>query len=211
MLVNVRISVIIPFLGNDTYLDLGGSDTIVKTISALYSGITDSNNETLICTQGSPSNAITKSVQNSSGYYDDVLYDAYLDIPLYKYDDAGCLYVLKDIKHYMKGKVNCNVSSMEFAAGFYHKITIIDNTGIELGAVNNSLGTTNITGTTFTYNDTATLSVFDYGISTDIVRIRVTTTLKFALVSGSNEVVSQTGAVNNNDFLSVTYLKQPNP
>ena len=191
------------YANNDAYFDRGHIDGIL----ALYSGVSDSTDETLICNQGKASNSITKSVRNSSKNFNDILYSAYADVPLYKYDDNGCLYILRSVHHTMKGSVSCNTSSMAFAAGLYHSISIADKNGNEIGAVKNTLGNSNSTGTRFNYNDTAYLSAFDYAIATDGVRIIVTTRLNFSMISSNNSVVSQTGSANNNDYVSAVYLK----
>ena len=108
----------------------------------------------------------------------------------------------------MKGNVSSNWPTESNYAGFMHSISLLDENGTQLGEVSNHVYNAT-TGTTFNYTDTVSLSAFDYGITTNTVKIKVTTTIKFAMISGNSGVVRQTGTAWNNGYITVTYLKQP--
>ena len=108
----------------------------------------------------------------------------------------------------MKGSVSANWETMSSAAGFQHGIYLLDGNGTQLGVVKHGVNN-GTTGTTFNYTDTVSLSAFDYAITTSTVRIKVITTLSFAMISGNSGTFTQTGTAWNNDYITATYLKQP--
>lgn len=183
-----------------------GTDSIISVINTIYSGTSKSYNESLTFTQGSASKSITRAVSNGGSSFNDTFFDAYIDVPIYKYDAEGRLYILKSVSHYANLGLSCNMAG---ASGIRHNIIMYDNSGKKLGEKSRKYGLP-ITDYNGNSSDSLAMSAFDYAITSNTIKIQVQAAFELNLISGNAGTTTCTGTVSCNNYIVVTYLLQPN-